>query len=412
MYCPKCGNNLKNDALFCPKCGYRVSADDRTKEINVGIIKDITGNLNLKKEDIKPIKKKKNSSSDNKTIIICGGIVILALVAVLLIIIVGRKNDYVDPIDIEKYCSQNKDAEVCKEPVAVAADFDPLYFGDYDFTNNTSLESFTNQTISILKQKENDGNKACNNKEYENLNKKIDKELDLKYSYTCGIDSKYMNNLTSRLQQFYKLNNVKESLVDSYLVGDRGRGVYADYSSKVIGMSSNYYAYLRRVYMNTRYFKDYDLVAKTYQNDLSLHFHPKNSVPEDVIVHETGHAFEFYINAKSNNAPSLTGDNLEYYQKTYADMFINVSFSKNLVQTAAKNVNERLKSQGLSPRSEEELREEISGYANQKYNDGNVMYSETFAEAMVDYLVNGENAAPLSVEMYKLTQEKLKELGV
>ena len=46
MYCPKCGNNIKNGALFCPKCGYRVSADERTKEINVGIIKDITGNLN------------------------------------------------------------------------------------------------------------------------------------------------------------------------------------------------------------------------------------------------------------------------------------------------------------------------------------------------------------------------------
>ena len=65
----------------------------------------------------------------------------------------------------------------------------------------------------------------------------------------------------------------------------------------------------------------------------------------------------------------------------------------------------------MSPKTEEELRIEISGYANQKDDNGNVIYAETFAEAMVDYLSNGNNAKPLSVEMYKLTQEKLKELG-
>ena len=38
MYCPKCGNNLNDNAMFCPKCGYRVSPDERTKEINIGIL--------------------------------------------------------------------------------------------------------------------------------------------------------------------------------------------------------------------------------------------------------------------------------------------------------------------------------------------------------------------------------------
>lgn len=411
MYCPKCGNNIKNGALFCPKCGYRVSADERTKEINVGIIKDITGNLNLKKEEKKQ-NIKNNKINDNKTIVMCCGIVVVTLIIILLIIIIGNKNDYVASDDIEQYCSQNKDAEVCKEPVTVVNNnYDPLDFSEYSFDGASSINEFTNQVLSVLKQKEQDGNNFCNNKKYEKLNKKIDEDLNLKYSYTCGVDSKYMNNLSDRLQKFYKLNNIKENLVDSYLVGKREFNVYADYSTLLIGIFGNYYAYLRRVYLNQRIFSDYDLIMKMYKSDIESKFHPINSIPEDVIVHETAHAFDYYINAKENNSPFLTGDNYKDYQNSFNDMFVNATFSKWVVTKAAKNVNDRLISQGKSQKSEEELRNEISGYANQKNEKGEVMYWETFAEAMVDYLSNGEKAKPLSVEIYKLTQEKLKELG-
>jgi len=410
MYCPKCGNNLKNDAVFCPKCGYRVSTDDRTKEINVSIIKDITGNLNLKKEEEKTNKKKINKA-DNHTIILCCGIIVVTLIIILLILVLGRKKEYVSSTDIEKYCSQNKDAEICKDPTNEPdKDFDPLYFGDYTFDNSTSLDAFTNQAISNLKQKEKDGNKACNNKKYDDLNVKLDKELSLKYSYTCGVDIKYFDNLSNRLQQFYKVNNLKTKLIDSYLVGVRERGVYADWSTKLIGLSNQYYAYLSRIYVNISKFNDYDLISKSYQNDLKHNFHPTNSIPEDVLVHETAHALDYYINAKMNNAPLFTGDDVSLYSNARNSMF-TYSFSKDIVEKATKNINNRLTSQGLSPKTEEELRIEISGYANQKDENGNVIYAETFAEAMVDYLSNGEKAKPLSVEMYKLTQEKLRELG-
>ena len=410
MYCPKCGNNLNDNAMFCPKCGYRVSPDERTKEINIGILKDITGNLDLKKEDLKVETPRKNTNN-NGVIIACAIIVIIALIIVLLIILMSNKKEYVDPSDIEKYCSQNRDAEICKDPEEVVInDFDPLYFGDYEFNSSPSIDAFTKQVVAVLKQKEQDGNKACNNKKYEDLNKKIDKELDLKYSYTCGMDVKYMENLSNRLQQFYRLHPVKEKLVDSYLVGNREARVYADFTTKVIGQSDNYYAYLRRIYLNVNLFNDYDLLSKTYQMDLNAKFHPDNSRPEDVIVHETAHALDYYITIRMNNANILVGDNITDYQNVH-NTFFNYTFSKDLVERATKNVNERLVSQGLSPKTEEELRIEISGYANQKDENGNVIYAETFAEAMVDYLSNGNNAKPLSVEMYKLTQEKLKELG-
>ena len=57
----------------------------------------------------------------------------------------------------------------------------------------------------------------------------------------------------------------------------------------------------------------------------------------------------------------------------------------------------------------QELREEISGYAASSKN-GTVMYAETFAEALVDYLSNGNNASILSIEIYKIVQEDLKNI--
>lgn len=410
MYCPKCGNNLNNDAKFCPKCGCRVSSDDRTKEINIGILKEITGNLDLKVEEKKVIKKE-TKAINNSVIITCAIIIIIALLLVLLIISSSKKK-YVTNKDIDNYCNQNSDSDICsnEEPVKDKDEqFDPLYFGEYDFNKTASIDDFTKQVISILKQKENTGNLYCNDSKYQNLNNKIDRELDLKYSYTCGMDIKYMENLTKRLGEFYTINPVKEKLVDSYLVGDRGANVYADFTTKVIGQADNYYAYLRRIYLNVNLFNDYDLLTKTYQMDLSQHFHPSNSLPEDVIVHEIAHALDYYITMKKLNAPILVGDNIKNYTDVYSTFF-GYSYSKELVEKATKIINDRNTSLGLNIKTEEELRLEISGYANQKDNNGNVIYAETFAEAMVDYLTNKEHASPLSVEMYKLVQEDLKEL--
>ncbi len=411
MFCPKCGNKLNDNAMFCPKCGYRVAADDRTKEINIGVLKDLTGNLDLNNQPVPqpaPVQVPKKSNN-NKLIISCALIVIVALVLVILIITSSKKS-YVNSDDIDIYCSQNSDSDICKsDDPKEKGEFDPLYFGDYDLTSSSSLDGFTTQVENVLKQKETDGNKFCNDKKYEDLNSKLDKDLNLKYSYTCGVDVTFMNNLNNRLQQFYKLNNIKENLVDSYLVGNREANVYADFSTRVVGQVDDYYAYIRRIYLNVNIFNDYDRVSKTYNMDLKANFHPKNSIPEDVIVHETAHAFNYLIVLRQLNGDVLAGDNIKDYTNVHSDFF-SYTYAKKLVEEGTKIINDRLVSQGLSPKTEEELRIEISGYANQKDDYGNVIYAETFAEAMVDYLANGDNASPLSIEIYKLVQEDLKEL--
>ena len=98
--------------------------------------------------------------------------------------------------------------------------------------------------------------------------------------------------------------------------------------------------------------------------------------------------------------------------KKYNEIYIswaNQSYAKEVVLKAVENVNNNYKNANLPVKTENELKEEISGYAN-IVNGTTVMYAETFAEALVDYLSNGNNASDLSIEIYKIVQEDLSAL--
>ena len=155
-------------------------------------------------------------------------------------------------------------------------------------------------------------------------------------------------------------------------------------------------------------FEDYDKLKKTYERDLQTGYHPANSTPEDIIVHETAHALDFYISAQRYGIEELVIDDFSKYTELY-NSWGNQTYAKEVVQKAVKQVNTNLKANNLPEKTEEELRREISGYAASSKN-GTIMYAETFAEALVDYLSNGNNASSLSIEIYKIVQEDLKNI--
>ena len=117
---------------------------------------------------------------------------------------------------------------------------------------------------------------------------------------------------------------------------------------------------------------------------------------------------EFYISAKKHRIEELVIDDFSKYGVLY-DAWANQTYAKEVVQKAVTRVNNNLKQRNLPTKTEEELRQEISGYAASSKN-GTIMYAETFAEALVDYLSNGEKASSLSVEIYKIVQEDLKNI--
>ena len=160
--------------------------------------------------------------------------------------------------------------------------------------------------------------------------------------------------------------------------------------------------------MSINLFSDYDKLKKTYERDLQAGFHPKNSKAEDIIVHETAHALDFYISASRNGISNIVIEDFKKYNEIYIS-WANQSYAKEVVLKAVENVNNNYKNANLPTKTENELKEEISGYAN-IVNGTTIMYAETFAEALVDYLSNGNNASDLSIEIYKIVQEDLNAL--
>lgn len=406
MYCPRCGKDLETTAKFCPNCGFnlevRKEINEKTREIDLETIKEVERNTRYN------FIKKKEPNQNGLIISLCSVVVLVLLI--VLVVANNSKRTYLNIDPKESFCKQNVSDPLCKveETKEEITSFDSMNFNKYDFSVSSSKQDFQDNVVSILNQKYEEGNAYCNDRKYTEANEKINRTLNSDYSYLCGMDITYLDNLIIRLNAFYKNNNIDDKIVDAYVVGKGGRNEYANYTSQTIGASQNYVAYLRRVHISVNMFEDYDKLKKTYERDLQTGYHPANSTPEDIIVHETAHALDFYISAQRYGIEELVIDDFSKYTELY-NSWGNQTYAKEVVQKAVKQVNADLKANNLPEKTEEELRREISGYAASSKN-GTIMYAETFAEALVDYLSNDNNASSLSIEIYKIVQEDLKNI--
>ncbi|MCM1328831.1 MAG: phage head morphogenesis protein [Ruminococcus sp.] len=120
--------------------------------------------------------------------------------------------------------------------------------------------------------------------------------------------------------------------------------------------------------------------------------HPKGNNCFGSGCHESGHLLEKALIDKMNGSETMLG----------RIMWETEALSKSIVSDACKTAKKLPECKGMANSS---LRNQISRYAGEasKYSA-----SETLAEAVCDYSLNGENAAPLS----KIIWETLKkELG-
>ena len=406
MFCPRCGKELSQQARFCPNCGYNLNEKkeitEKTKEIDLETIKEV-------EKSVRNIFIPKKENNQNGLIISLCSITVLIL-AIILIVVNDNKKAYLNVDPKDNYCLNNITDPICKveEEKEEITSFDSMDFSKYNFSITSSKQDFQDNVITILNEKLEEGNNYCNDNQYTEANNKINNILKSNYSYLCGMDVTYLDNLIIRLNAFYKNNNLTDKIVDAYVVGRGGRNEYANYTSQTIGASTMYAAYLRRVHISSNMFDDYDKLKKTYERDLQSGYHPVNSTPEDIIVHETAHALDFYISAKKNGIEELVIDDFSKYTELY-NAWADQTYAKEVVQKAVTRVNNNLKQKNLPTKTEEELRQEISGYAASSKN-GTIMYAETFAEALVDYLSNGAKASSLSIEIYKIVQEDLKNI--
>lgn len=143
--------------------------------------------------------------------------------------------------------------------------------------------------------------------------------------------------------------------------------------------------------INTGLFKkDIKDIKESYEYDVKLGYHPKNTTFNDIAVHEAGH----YLDNKLTKALHKNGTLNTVYRA-----------STEIVRTALQNLNK-----AGDKRSFEKMQHDLSGYGAEYYNKYSINnFSETFAEAVADYGRNKGNANTLSKEIVKITREYLKK---
>lgn len=151
----------------------------------------------------------------------------------------------------------------------------------------------------------------------------------------------------------------------------------------------------RRIAVNPNMFNSYDTVKAQMHRDVHSGFHPKGSKAADVIVHEVGHNIEFLINDIMSKGNS--------YNKHVA--WNDQTYSKAIVQQAYADLNKA--NPGMF-KDEHAAMRSISRYADSKIRRLTAngiqyvtAYAECFAEAVSDYVRNGQNAKPMSKKIWE-----------
>ena len=120
--------------------------------------------------------------------------------------------------------------------------------------------------------------------------------------------------------------------------------------------------------------------------------HPKGNDCFGSGCHEAGHILEKALIDKANGGECLLGE-IHWKDSFYA---------KAIVSDACKAVKKWPECKGMT---NGQLKDAISAYAGYQ---SNYNAAETMAEAVCDYSINGENAAPLSKMIWEILK---KELG-
>lgn len=145
----------------------------------------------------------------------------------------------------------------------------------------------------------------------------------------------------------------------------------------------------QKISFNPFYFKDNKKLVESCNTQSKSGFWISNASPASIGAHETGHAVEWLM-LESNKSYQYDWQRIDAWNKC--------TEAKGVVSQACKNVKKTEYGKG---KRNFQLIAGVSRYAQENA-------SETMAESFADVYANGENANPLSIEIVRLTKEKLE----
>lgn len=135
---------------------------------------------------------------------------------------------------------------------------------------------------------------------------------------------------------------------------------------------------------NPKYFTNERLAEEKMQLGRAMRFFPQNADVLSAGAHEMGHILELALARKAY------GNGIEE-----RIAWAKGTFAKKVVLSACKVAKQK------TGQTYDDMKFAVSGYARKGG------YSECLAECVSDYFTNGENASPLSLEVWKILKEEL-----
>ncbi len=400
MQCNKCGTFNDPNNKFCLSCGNQLYQYNNYT-YNNNFNGNYNNNYNYNNYNNQMYNIPKKNSNIGFYITICS--ILICTLTVIIMMVASNNNSTVfishDNNEITNGTSSNG-GSTYNTPSTTSIQPERTYdmdINDVSSAKNKIREDSTNQRSKCNKKVVEIEDRILKNYNISGVN-----FCELNYDLALEIEGviKYIYNNYPNARGYLTNISVKNgSINDSYIAYFRPVFYFTN------PVNGNVIVNKTTIMLNTTYFFNVSYFERAMNNAVNTKHFPKNATTYSSVAHEYGHYLSFVSMMKTYNVDSILLISDDNYSDVYKLMtsFSKGDYSKDLIMEAYNNY----KSKTNTTMGFDEFRGSISGYAVAKDDNGNYIYDETIAEAFHDCYLNGNNAAPASIEIVKVLGSRL-----
>lgn len=374
MKCIKCDEELENDDNYCPACG-------KLTPHGYLYLKNTKNSINAKENNI-------------------GSLFTLTAIIIIACIITTsiRGKDMFKPYIALK-----------KEIYSIKYGYNVSLMNTNNEYNNQIINN-KEEAINFIKEDIIKTSWQCKkNTKVQIIEKEISTNYDIPIVSLCDVDEVVANKIKEVIDKTYKLfPNIKGHLTNITITNAKEGEEYIAFFEPLCTFTNNNVSIEQynkvnknQILLNSYYFLNKNILSK----GLKENWYPTDATYETLIAHEIGHYITYITLLKENNIDNLTlitKENIEDYYKVQS-LLKEQKYSKELVQISLNNYNIKYN----TSITEKEFSSQISNYASQLTNKGNVNYDEVLAEAIHDYYLHEEKSSKSTIEIVNVIKERL-----